>query len=75
MTDNTRNVLDDNIAAALRELAQAAGKICSEGRRTCPNCLHFDEAAEVCTFYNPQLRPPARVIAFGCPEFQDGVPF
>jgi hypothetical protein len=74
-TDDSRKVLDDNIAAALRELAKSAAMIVSTGRRTCVNCLHFDEAAGVCTFYTPQMTPPPRVIAFGCGEFQDGVPF
>lgn len=73
--DDTHTVLDQNIAAALNKLAEAAAKICNEGRRTCVNCLHFDDHAEVCTFYTPQMRPPAKVIAFGCKEFQDYVPF
>lgn len=39
----------------------------------CLTCEHFDEPAETCTLY--QQRPPARVIAYGCPSWQDEMPF
>lgn len=38
-------------------------------QRNCLVCLAFDERSEVCTLY--QQRPPARVIAYGCPSFKD----
>lgn len=37
--------------------------------RNCLNCLHFTEATEQCKLW--QSRPPARVIAFGCPSHHD----
>lgn len=38
-------------------------------QETCLNCLNFDEPNELCKLCN--LRPPARVIAFGCDQFAD----
>jgi hypothetical protein len=50
---------------------------------SCMTCRHFNEKSKV--LYNPQvpeeqcelysLRPPAKVIAFGCPSWSDDVPF
>ena len=42
--------------------------------RSCLNCQNFDEkgvfgAPEVCRLVN--VRPPARIIAFGCPSHTD----
>jgi hypothetical protein len=50
----------------------------------CLTCVHFNERgstyappgptpAETCTLYN--VRPPARVIAYGCESWEDGIPF
>ena len=39
--------------------------------RTCLSCIHFKEADELCVVSNPPARPPARIIAFGCPAYQD----
>jgi hypothetical protein len=39
---------------------------------TCIKCGHFNEKDEMCNLY--KQRPPARVIAFGCPSF-DFIPF
>lgn len=57
----------------------------------CPNCEHFTWRVvmngytttegtvitehEACTLDPGRQRPPARVIAFGCPAFLPGVPF
>lgn len=68
-------VMDDNIATAINTLAKSLSGAVQAGRRTCVHCLHFDERDEACTFYNPVMRPPARVIAFGCPAFEDDIPF
>lgn len=44
--------------------------------QTCLNCRHFTEALEQCNLCVPPSRPPARVITFGCPAFEevDSVP-
>lgn len=40
----------------------------------CPTCSHFDEKLEMCKLVN--LRPPAYVIAYGCPSWDDSrIPF
>lgn len=39
--------------------------------RTCLSCSHFNEASESCTFYNPPMRPPARVIVEACPAWSE----
>lgn len=39
----------------------------------CVHCEHFDAEAETCR--NVGARPPARVIAFGCEQFEPKVPF
>lgn len=42
---------------------------------TCINCTHFAEKEEQCRLY--KLRPPARIIAFGCKSYvdEDQIPF
>lgn len=42
---------------------------------SCLSCGHFNEGSEICTLYNQ--RPPARIIASGCPSYSDldEVPF
>lgn len=77
-TTNEVAVLDDNIATAIRECAKTfaatVGRAVIDGRVTCVHCAHFTEA-ETCALANQ--RPPARVIAFGCPAFdrRADVPF
>jgi hypothetical protein len=39
--------------------------------KTCLNCKHFDEPKELCSICVPSARPPARVITFGCPAFNE----
>lgn len=36
---------------------------------SCLGCTQFDEQHELCTKF--QVRPPARIIAFGCPEWTE----
>lgn len=38
---------------------------------TCLNCKHFEESVEHCVLAMPPSRPPARIIAFGCPKFAE----
>lgn len=39
---------------------------------TCLTCTHFTEDTEACGLYGQ--RPPARVIAYGCPSYVDKEP-
>lgn len=39
----------------------------------CVNCNNFEEKTEICTLAGK--RPPAEVIAYGCSEFKDLIPF
>ena len=41
--------------------------------KTCLTCDNFNERQEICLTYNQ--RPPARVIAFGCPAYLNEIPF
>lgn len=56
----------------------------------CPNCEHFISlivrdiwtsdntlatADEACGLDPERRRPPARIIAFGCPAYAPGIPF
>lgn len=45
--------------------------------RSCINCDHFkEEKGEICTaFPGYETRPPARVIALGCPSWVETIPF
>lgn len=36
---------------------------------SCLNCINFKEKEELCGLVNQ--RPPARVIAYGCPRWED----
>lgn len=42
---------------------------------TCVRCLSFDQQNEICKV--AKARPPAKVIAYGCPQFEseDTIPF
>lgn len=73
-TKHEVEVLDNNIATAIKTLAKSLGVAVAQGRTTCVHCRHFDEATETCMMAN--ARPPARIIAFGCEVFDpDGIPF
>lgn len=43
--------------------------------QSCLNCINFNEQKELCNLYNQ--RPPARIIAYSCPMWEDKetVPF
>jgi hypothetical protein len=38
--------------------------------KSCLTCINFSEQREGCSLANYQ-RPPARVIAYGCPQWED----
>lgn len=46
------------------------GTICGADKVNCLNCKHFSEAAETCAL-SQGMRPPARVIVFGCPAYKN----
>lgn len=56
------------VIIAYTELSAGRGYISQ-----CPNCEHWDKKNEVCSTYNQ--RPPATVIANGCPEWLWAIPF
>lgn len=59
-------------AAALTEAAAKAPAIGL--MRTCITCMKFVENTEHCSQFG--ARPPARVIAYGCPQYEnDDIPF
>ena len=53
----------------LRDIVQ----VIEEGRITCLRCINFDAITERCKLVDQ--RPPARVIAYGCPKFSPDIPF
>lgn len=57
-----------DLACAIEELLEAAAI-----DRSCLGCEHFNEPTEVCALAG--ARPPARIIAFGCPKFLYKIPF
>lgn len=62
---------------AYRELAKDIAERVTEQletlTKTCLTCEHFTEKTELCGLVNK--RPPARVIAFGCEQYEDQIPF
>lgn len=54
-----------SIAVALQSCASQVARGIVDALQTCINCEHFDEPSEVCRLAGQ--RPPARVIAHGCP--------
>jgi hypothetical protein len=62
-----------NIAIALQSCASQVARGIVDALQTCVNCQHFDEGVEVCKLAGQ--RPPARVIAHGCPSHAPAVPF
>ena len=68
-----QRLLDANIASAIQALAKSVGQVVNDGRRTCVHCAYFN-GDETCQLAGQ--RPPAQVIAFGCPSFvEDEIPF
>lgn len=65
---------DDILSERLREgLDHHALRITTalrEARRTCITCCYFNDKTETCEYVKPPARPPAQVIAFGCPEYE-----
>lgn len=65
--------------AALIQMVEQLGKdlryTVDHGRRCCVNCHNFNNKVEGCRLAKDE-RPPARVMAYGCPAFiDDCIPF
>ncbi len=65
MNSEIKHPREDEIA----ELLGKAEQLVQNNLRSCLSCGFFREKDEACTAYNNQ-RPPARVIAFGCPTYE-----
>lgn len=64
----------EDMAKHVAELVEPAIiRALMEGTKTCITCDHFNLPNEVCGMYN--MRPPAKVIAFGCPAYENEIPF
>lgn len=61
-----------SIAIALQAAAKEIAASVVTCMSTCVNCYNFDGTGEVCMLY--KVRPPAKVIAYGCENF-DSMPF
>jgi tRNA A37 methylthiotransferase MiaB len=66
--------LTKRLEAASNGLVNALTQSVQSVITTCVVCDHWNQVNEVCTLYNNQ-RPPAKVIAFGCPAFVNEIPF
>lgn len=66
VTETDRQRLINLVSDAVRNTIE-------QSTRTCLNCEKFDEKTEKCCPVN--MRPPARVIAFGCEQFEETIPF
>jgi hypothetical protein len=67
---------DEMLKNLVELLSPAIYHALHSGTRTCLTCDHFREhKGEVCGIANPPQRPPARIIAFGCPAYENEIPF
>lgn len=48
-------------------------KVLDNNLRSCINCINFIEKTELCNIY--KQRPPARIIAKACEQWEDNIPF
>lgn len=64
-----KNITDMVVESLRRELFAS---LCVS-TRCCITCDFFKEQEELCGKYGQ--RPPARVIAFGCPHYTQQIPF
>jgi hypothetical protein len=54
-------------------VANMSNKVEAKEADNCLNCAFFKEKKEICRKY--KMRPPARTIAEGCPEWDIDIPF
>jgi len=75
----TGNQVHDNLTArkvakeVVELLAPHIELILTGVLRTCVTCDNFDKKNELCKLC--MLRPPAEVIATGCPQYEEQIPF
>lgn len=79
-SDNPVRLREAMITEKLRRVILAlasdvAFKASDSPVRSCLTCHKFDEKQELCKQF--KARPPARVIAFACPDYEDldDIPF
>lgn len=58
-----------------KDLAQRIADELYNATKSCLTCQYFNEQRELCGRYPERGRPPARVVAFGCPEYENQPPF
>lgn len=66
---NTKSLPRDELRFRLTNAIAEAVTMKDGSTKSCINCSHFDEKTELCVKF--QQRPPARVIALACPEYED----
>lgn len=65
-----------HLVAIVREATALASMLPEKIIKSCLTCDHFNEPEEVCKKY--KMKPPARVIAFGCESYfssDEEIPF
>lgn len=71
-SDKNAPFIRDGLANELRNrLRDTMNEVLANSLPTssCLSCVQFDEPNEICKLY--KRRPPARVIAHGCPAYID----
>lgn len=61
------------LEVACNGLVDAMTRSVQNTMSTCVVCDNFNQGKELCQLNG--LRPPARIIAFGCECFQNDIPF
>jgi hypothetical protein len=75
---NSEPIRREDLEAQLLERVRSAMQQVLAGevnRVCCLSCVNWKANAEFCNLF--KARPPARIIALGCPEYMDnkGIPF
>ena len=73
---HTRFNMNCKLAAIMRSTISLAEMLPEEMIKSCITCETFNESTEVCNKY--KMKPPARIIAFGCPDYNnisEDIPF
>ena len=73
-SEQYKEELVKRLEVASNNLVDALTRSVQNTLTTCIVCDHWNQGQEVCMKFNNQ-RPPAKVIAFGCPAFENDIPF